>query len=296
MQKQESHPMSDNPYVYDVTRENFNQQVVEASQQAPVLVDFWADWCQPCRMLSPVLDKLARDARGALRVAKVNADSEQELAAHFGVRSLPTVKIVHQGRIVNEFVGAQPESAIRKLLEPYLAAAPEGAVDLLSQARELAAQGQITEAAALLQSEGEPQDSDELLELAGLLALTGELARAEALLERLPQEKRTGPEGKKAQASLELVRSLGSLAPRGELEHRIAVDEGDLPAKLGLARYCAAAGQFEQALELFLEIMRRNRKLDDDAGRRGLLQVFDLLGNTGELVSNYRRKMAALLY
>ncbi|GAB6042221.1 tetratricopeptide repeat protein [Endothiovibrio diazotrophicus] len=291
--------MSDSPYIVDVTKENIAQVVLEGSRSALIVVDFWAPWCQPCQSLLPVMHKLAEEYAGGFILAKVNIDEEQELAAQFGVRSVPTVKFVFNGQLVDEFSGALPESQVRTFLERHLGEAPTtpgGGVR--EQAAEALAAGDEQRAIDLLAQahQESPDDHAITLDLAGVLAQLGEVASAEALLKTLPAEMAGDPEVAGLKARLGFAGAVKGAPATSELEAKLAADPDDHQARHSLAARKVLAGDLEGGMEQFLEIMRRDGAWNEGAGRVGMLAVFDLLGGQGPVVAKYRRKMFAMLH
>jgi putative thioredoxin len=287
--------MANSPYVIDVTAQDFYQLVLEGSHERPVLVDFWADWCAPCRSLAPVLEQLADRMRGKLLVAKVNTEEQQELAAQFGIRSLPTVKLFRNGQPVDEFMGALPESEVRAFVEKHLPRESDG---LLQRAEALLAQGEDVQAADLVAQAAamDPENSRVRIAQAQLKALQGELDEAEQLLNGLPLDEQGQPEVQSLRAQLTFAAALGDAPDVAVLEQRLAADPGDSEARYQLAAYRVMGGHYEAALEELLTLLKRDRGYGDDAARKAMVQIFELLGGSGELVSRYRGKMISALY
>jgi putative thioredoxin len=260
--------MNDVPYKFAATAENFAAAVVEESANRPVMVDFWAPWCGPCRTLMPLLDRIADDYGGRFALAKLNTDEEQEIAARFGIRSIPTVMLFHQGQTVEQFVGVQPEQAIRALLDKYLVPGPGGAADtseeLVAQVESaLAARDVESARAALGQLESTQADHEAIARLRAILGFV------EAATAR--------PDVPALIAALER-------------------DDSDQAPRHALAAHHALAGDYATALSEWLEILRRDRRLGDDIARRSILAVFDVLGEDHELTTSYRRRMASILH
>ncbi len=287
--------MADSPYIVTLTPENFEAVVIDGSFDRPVLVDFWADWCAPCRMLMPILAKLAEDYRGAFILAKLNTEEHQALAAQFGIRSLPTVQLFKDGRPVDQFMGALPEPQVREFIDRHIARASDG---LLAQAQGLMAAGDLERAAALIdQARAEdPESARVALAEVQLTAARGELEEARGQLERLPIELAHDPEVAALRGQLEFAAALTGAPAEAELERRLAADPKDSEARYQLAAHRVVAGDYEAALEQLLELLKRDRAYGDDAGRRGMVSVFDLLGGAGDLVAKYRARMMTALY
>lgn len=286
--------MSDSPYVFNVNTDNFTQYVIENSFKAPVLVDFWADWCAPCKSLMPVLAKLADEYQGGFLLAKVNSDEQRELSERYAIRSLPTVKVFKQGDIVDEFMGAQPEGVIRELIERHRTRPSDA---LRDQALRSAQQGDTAQAITLLTQavSADPDNQKLKLDLAGLYASDGKGAAALALLDALPSDLREHEKVKALIAQLRYAQAAQDAPAPDLLLKQIAQEPDNLVARRQLAALSIGTGDFETALDQFMEIMRRDRSFEEDAGRTGMLAVFDMLGGSAELVSRYRRKMANLL-
>ena len=289
--------MSDSPYIFDVTQENFNEVIVANSQRVAVLVDFWADWCAPCRQLTPVLTKVVEDYQGQVLLAKINADEQQAIAAQFGVRSLPTVKLIKDGAIVDEFMGAQPESAIRQMLDKHVTA-PQPELSPKEQALQLLAAGDTQTAITLLEQAiaADPGDMTLKVALAKAAMLNGEPERAEVILGDLDEAARELPETQALLMQLQFARIASEGPDRHVLEQRIEADPKDLQARYQLSALNIVNNEFEAALDQLLAIMQRDRSFEDDGGRKGMLAVFDMLGGSGELVSDYRTRLANALH
>jgi putative thioredoxin len=278
----------------DVTLQNFEADVIELSRQVPVLVDFWAPWCGPCRTLGPMLEKLEAESGGKWRLAKVNVDENQELAAHFGVRSIPHVVAFADGQAVDQFIGVLPESQLREFLERLT---PNPGELALREAVELAAAGDRDAAQASFQAAlaYDPGADDARLAYIGFLLDGNNIAEAEAefglLSSRAMQE-----DGYAAlQTRLEAMKGLGDLPDGAELKARVSANPADLAARLDLARVLIARREYEAALEQLLEIVRRDRGFEDDVGRKTMLSVFDLMGDNPEAVSRWRRQLSTAL-
>ena len=289
--------MSQTPYIFDVTSANFEQLVLENSFHKPVLVDFWAEWCAPCKALMPLLAKITEEYQGELVLAKVNCDIEQDVVARFGVRSLPTVVLFKDGQPVDGFAGAQPESAIRAMLEPHVQAPAAPEADLLETAQALFAEGRISDAENLLKQllAEDNENAAALILYARCLAERGELGEAELVLDAVK-----GDEHKQAlagaRAQLTFLRQAADLPEVADLKSRLAQDAEDDEAAYQLAIQQLARQQHEAALDGLLNLFVRNRGYADGLPHKTLLQVFDLLGSDHPLVTTYRRKLYQALY
>ncbi|MCP9337087.1 thioredoxin [Stutzerimonas xanthomarina] len=289
--------MSQTPYIFDVTSANFEQLVLENSFHKPVLVDFWAEWCAPCKALMPLLAKITEEYQGELVLAKVNCDIEQDVVARFGVRSLPTVVLFKDGQPVDGFAGAQPESAIRAMLEPHVQAPAAPEADLLESAQALFAEGRISEAENLLKQllAEDNENAAALILYARCLAERGELGEAELVLDAVK-----GDEHKQAlagaRAQLTFLRQANDLPEVADLKSRLAQNTEDDEAAYQLAIQQLARQQYEAALEGLLKLFVRNRGYAEGLAHKTLLQVFDLLGSEHPLVTTYRRKLYQALY
>jgi putative thioredoxin len=260
-----------------------------------VLVDFWAPWCGPCRALTPVLEKLAREYGGRFVLAKVNSDHHPELAARYGVRGIPNVKAFVDGELVDEFTGAQPEAVVRGFLERIV---PSPAEELRREAGSLYREKGDSEAAlGLLARAGEldPRNEEVAIDRAVLLVELGRRAEARAALETLAPLARMGERVRVLEAHLDLAESAERAAPPDTLAQRIAQNENDLEARLELAHRHVERRDYRAALEELLEIVRRDRSFRDDAARKTMLQIFELLGTRDELVAEFRKRLAGAM-
>lgn len=278
-----------------VTRADFDEAVLRASATRPVLVDFWAPWCAPCRALAPILDRLAAEFAGRFTLAKLNTDEEPELAARYGVRGIPDCKLFVDGRVADEFTGALPEGALRDFLARAL---PSPAAPLVAAAKALVAGRDAAGALARLDEAHalDPDDEDALLTRVEALLMLDRVADANAVVAQLEQPARRVRDerrlaGLKARAAL----ASGPGADLAALAQRAARTPVDCPAKLDYARALAATGDYEGALAELLAIVRIDRKFGDDIGRRTMLTVFEALPGDSDLVRRYRRELAAAI-
>jgi putative thioredoxin len=287
--------MANSPYIFDVTADDFAAVVLEGSRSRPVLVDFWAVWCNPCRTLTPVLEKLVDEFQGDLILAKVDTEDQRELAAQFGIRSLPTVRLFKDGQPVDEFMGALPEQDIRAFLDKHI---PRASDNLATEAQRLIQQGQVDEAMKLVEAarSSDPDNTRVQIAYARIKATLGEVDEAEATLSALPADEQDKPEVLELRARMLFDKSaLAAPAPEA-LEKVLASDPGNSEARYQLAAHKVMDGDYEAALDLLMTLMRKDRKYGDDAARKGMLKIFDILGGSGELVNRYRARMFNALH
>jgi putative thioredoxin len=279
--------------VIDATLASFERDVIEASREAPVLVDFWAPWCGPCRALGPMLEKLEREAAGRWSLVKVNSDENPELSRRFGVRSIPFVVAFAGGEPVSSFTGAQPESALRAFLEQVV---PDPSDLELRKARAAMSAGQAALAESHLKSALalDPSNDSARLDMVTILLGRGEIEAARAQWASLSSQAPAASAYAVAAARLEAAERAASLPAAEELAARIAADPADLAARLDLAEVHVAAREFAPALEQLLEIVKRDRTFRDDIGRRKMLAVFEMAD--ADTVSDYRRRLSSALY
>lgn len=285
------------PYIFDVTTATFDQAVIQNSFEKPVLVDFWAEWCAPCKALMPMLAKIAESYQGELLLAKVDCEAEQDIVARFGIQSLPTVVLFKDGQPVDGFAGAQPESAIRQMLEQHVQPPAPAAANPLESAQAAFNEGRFAEAEAQLKALlGEDNTNAAALILyARCLAERGELGEAETVLDAVKSDDHKQALAA-AKAQLTFLRQAADLPDAAALKTRLAADANDDEATYQLAVQQLARQQYEAAMEALLKLFVRNRSYGEDAPRKTLVQVFDLLGNDHPLVTAYRRKLFAALY
>ncbi|QRM19789.1 tetratricopeptide repeat protein [Dechloromonas sp. TW-R-39-2] len=279
---------------FDVSLEEFESKVLALAQEVPVVVDFWAPWCEPCKTLKPLLEKLAEEYAGRFLLAKVNADESPELAQHFGVRSIPTVKVLFQGQLVDEFTGALPEGQIRAFLDRF-ALPPVAGSNPREEAAELCANGQFEEALAKLIEASRAKPEDQAIQLDAVEVLM-HLGRNDEAGELLGGE--YSQEVDRANALRARLALTAGAADTAEIEARLAANPADHAARLELSRAYAAQSRFREALEAALEVVIRDRSFDEGAGRKAVLQLFEALGGSDQyddLIREFRRKMSAAL-
>lgn len=287
-------PATDAPrHVFDATAANFETDVLQASLERPVLVDFWAEWCGPCKSLGPVLEKLADEYNGAFVLAKVDVDKEQQIAAAFQIRSVPTVFLLVGGQPVDGFPGALPEGQVREFLQRH---GIEPAAGAPVEDAEPAPLDPAAEAARLREAmTAEPDKAELRLDLALALLQTGEVAEAEGLLDGLPANLATDDRAIKARARLDFATLLADAPPADALQAAIATDPADLTARHQLGVRHIVAGDAEAGLEQFIEMLARDRDFQDGLPRKALIDAFRVVDDAA-LVSRYRRRMASLLF
>ena len=282
--------------VFDATLASFEQDVILKSKQVPVLVDFWAEWCGPCKSLGPVLEKLAGEFAGGVVLATVDVDKEQQLAGYFQIKSIPTVMLLKDGQIVDGFPGALPEGQLREFLQHH------GVQPVAAEAAEAegeAAQPKPDPHVEVLRLRAESQaapERDELkLDLALALLATGATGEAKQLLDALPANLSADDRAVRAHASLGFHALLADAPPRETLEAALAADPADLRARHLLGVRLLLEGEQAAGLEHFLEMLRRDRNYGEQLAKRSLIDAFRVLEDA-DLVSATRRRMASLLF
>jgi putative thioredoxin len=280
-------------FSFDVSIEEFEAKVIEPSSRVPVVIDFWAPWCEPCKTIKPLLEKLAEEYAGRFLLAKVDSDQNPELAQHFGVRSIPSVKVLFQGQRVDEFNGALPEGQIRAFLDRIALPATGG--NLREEAAALVAEGRLDEALARLSEASREQPADEAVRLDAIDVLL-QLGRSDEAGQLLASEYTL--EAERANALRARLALAAGAADTGELETKLATNPADHATRLDLARAYAGQNRFREALENALEVVTRDRFFDEGAGRKALLQIFEALAGSeqyDDLVREFRRKLSAAL-
>ena len=290
--------MTDNAFVFDVVgAEQFDQLVVQNSFHKPVLVDFWAQWCAPCKVLMPVLEKITDSYAGEMLLAKVDCDQEQEIVARLGVKSLPTVVLFQDGKPVDGFTGAQSESNIRELLAKYVTEPVDAKEAPLVTAQNLFDNGEFAKAEAFLHAllTGDDQQSAALVLYARCLVERGALADAETVINSVVDEEQKHAVAS-VRAQLTFLRQAAELPDMADLKTRLAKEPHDDEALLHLSIQQLARQNYEPALDNLLRLFIRNRSFADGAAHETVLQVFDLLGTDNPLVTLYRRRLYQALY
>ncbi len=281
-------------HVVDIDESNAQTLLIEESLNRPVVVDFWADWCGPCKQLMPILEKLAAEYQGAFLLAKVNADEQQMLAQQLGVRSLPTVMVIKDGQPVDGFSGAQPESAVREMLDKHV---PSPQADALAEAEQLMAEGDIPGALTLYRGAWEEsgQKPEFTMAYAGALIAANRLDEAEALLadiKMVDQDARY----EQLKAQIELQRQAARSPEVEALEADLASDEQDHEVRIKLAVQLSSHGQYREALEHLLVVLRADRDWGNGEAKRVYLDMIATIGKGDPLAAEYQRKLFSLLY
>lgn len=297
--------MADSPFIVQLSEENFMEVVVEGSDNTPVLVDFWADWCGPCKNLMPILEKLAIEYNGAFILAKLDTEANPGIAQQLGIRSLPTVKLFKDRQLVNEFMGALPESEVRTFLDTHVGPAleveapeeEEVEVSVLDTAMALFAQGQADEARSMLQTAqvDEPENMEILLALGQICVSTGDVETAESCLKAISDTERDSVAGRRLAGTLELARESDSEASVQELQAQLdsSPDSSEIRYKLAIAE--ALAGNMQTGMDHLLKLVQIDAGYNDGAPKEKLLALFNVLGDD-PLVGQYRRKLFATLH
>lgn len=281
-------------HAVDVTDDTFEQEVIDASRRLPVVVDFWAPWCGPCRFLKPILEKLAAEYDGKFKLAKVNSDENRELAAAYGIRSIPDVMAFKDGKPVSHFLGALPESQVRAFIDALV---PSPSELERERARELRQAGEAMGAAEALRKaiSLEPKNDDARLDLAELQIELGHLEEAEALLDAVRPDVDRDERVATLRSAARFARAGQSGEGEIQLKARLSANPADHETRSALANLLASAKRYPEALDQLLEIVRRDRHWKEGEARRQILSIFNLLQDQPDVVSQYRRLLASTL-
>ncbi|WP_295312543.1 thioredoxin [Roseobacter sp.] len=289
--------------IKDTTEATFMADVVEASQTIPVVVDFWAPWCGPCKTLGPQLEEAVRGAKGAVKMVKINVDEAQMIAGQLQIQSIPTVYAFYKGQPIDGFQGAVPQSEIKAFIDRVVKAAGGEApgdelAEAVAAAEEMLGEGAASDAAqtfaAIL-----GEDPNHAPAYAGLVRANiamGELDQAEAILNGAPAEISTAPELEAAHAQLELARQAEGAGPLDDLRAAVEANPDDMQARFDLAKALHANGDIEAAVDTLLELFRRDREWNDGAARTQLFTIFDALKPNDPVMLNGRRKLSSMIF
>ena len=291
-----------NAAVKDTTTQTFVKDVIEESKRQPVLIDFWAEWCGPCRQLTPMLEKAVRAAKGKVKLVKMNIDQHPAIPGQMGIQSIPAVIAFVDGRPADGFMGAIPESQVNAFIDKLSKSMPgsgEASIaEILKEAETLLAEGDPA-GAAQVYAEALSVDATNIAALAGLAkcyVTTGAVDQAKQTLAMVPESRRNDAAVKAVQAAIDLAEQAKSVGPIGELEQKIAANPLDHQARFDLATALNAAGKRKEATTHLLEIVKRDRKWNDDGARKQLLQFFEAWGGTDEATVEGRKRLSTVLF
>ncbi|GGC78675.1 thioredoxin [Chelatococcus reniformis] len=285
--------------VKDVTTATFTQDVISDSMRQPVLVDFWAPWCGPCKQLAPVLEKVVDSTQGKVKLVKMNIDDHPQVAGQLGIQSIPAVIAFQRGQPVDGFMGAVPEAQIRGFIERLVGPlGPTATEELLAEAEALVANGDAAGAAQVYAEilADDPENADAIGAMAKLHLDLEDLEGARRFLAMAPEDKADHPAIASARSAIELAEQAAEVGSTGELEAKVAADPNDLQARFDLALALAAKGQREAALDHLLAIFKADRSWNEGAARKQLVQMFEAWGPMDPLSVTGRRKLSSLMF
>ena len=288
--------------IKDTTTQTFVKDVIEESKRQPVLIDFWAEWCGPCRQLTPMLEKAVRAAKGKVKLVKMNIDQHPAIPGQMGIQSIPAVIAFVDGRPADGFMGAIPESQVNAFIDKLSKSMPgsgEASIaEILKEAETLLAEGDPA-GAAQVYAEALSVDATNIAALAGLAkcyVTTGAVDQAKQTLAMVPESRRNDAAVKAVQAAIDLAEQAKSVGPIGELEQKIAANPLDHQARFDLATALNAAGKRKEATTHLLEIVKRDRKWNDDGARKQLVQFFEAWGSTDDATVEGRKRLSTILF
>jgi len=286
-------------FIKETTTQSFMKDVVEESKRQPVLIDFWAPWCGPCKQLTPILEKAVKAAKGKVKLVKMNIDEHPAIPGQMGIQSIPAVIAFVNGQPSDGFMGAQSESQVNAFLERLTKGAVAGETkDLLAEADAALAAGKVEHAAAVY-SDILTEDKTNVAALAGLartLVAADQIEKAKQVLAQVPEAKRNDAAVAAAQAALDIAEQASSVGPIGELEQKVAANPLDHQARFDLAVALNAGGKRAEAVEQLMEIVKRDRKWNDDGARKQLVQFFEAWGPTDEATVTGRKRLSSILF
>ncbi|HEX8664738.1 MAG TPA: thioredoxin [Beijerinckiaceae bacterium] len=292
-------PAAPDGLVKDTTTTAFRQDVIQESMKQPVLVDFWAPWCGPCKQLTPVIEKAVKAAGGKVKLVKMDIDQHPQIPGQLGIQSIPAVIAFSKGQPVDGFMGALPESEVKGFIERLVGpVGPSAAEDLLAEADARAAKGDAAGAADLYAAvlAQEPENVAAIAALAKLHLDLDDLEGAKRFLAMVPKGKENDPAIAGARAAIELAEQAASLGDVGDLQRRIEADPKDHQARFDLALALNARGKREEAIDHLIEIVRRDRGWNDEAARKQLVQLFEAWGPTDDMTLLGRRRLSSVLF
>ena len=288
--------------IKDTTTQSFMKDVIEESKRQPVLIDFWAEWCGPCKQLTPVLEKAVRNAKGKVKLVKMNIDQHPAIPGQMGIQSIPAVIAFVGGQPADGFMGAVPESQVNAFIEKITkgVAAPgePNIAEILQEAEAVLAEGDAA-GAAQIYAEVLALDSTNIPALAGLAkcyVASGAIEQARQTLGMVPESKRNDAAVKAVQAAIDLAQQAESVGPIGELEQKVAANPLDHQARFDLATALNAQGKRIEAAEQLLAIVKRDRKWNDDGARKQLVQLFEAWGGADEATVEGRKRLSTILF
>lgn len=286
--------------VKDVSTATFMVDVVDASNDAPVVVDFWAPWCGPCRTLGPMLEKAVRETKGAVRMVKVNIDENPEIAQQMRIQSIPAVYAFKDGRPIDGFVGALPESQVKQFIKRLASAgaAQSPIAEALAQAKAALAEGDLGTAGTFYRHilQHEPDNVDAIAGMARVLLADGKADKAQQLIDKLPADKASHPEVAAVKTAIELAAQASRSGDARALERKLEADPNDHQARFDLAMQRFGRGDREGAVDLLLDIVKRDRAWNEDGARKQLVKFFEAFGPTDPLTVSARRRLSTLLF
>jgi len=286
--------------IKEATTQSFVKDVIEESKRQPVLIDFWAPWCGPCRQLTPILEKAVRAAKGKVKLVKMNIDEHPAIPGQMGIQSIPAVIAFVNGQPADGFMGAVPESQVNTFISKLTAAMPgePSVAEILQEAEAVLAEGDPATAASIY-AEVLAADATNIAALAGLAkcyVATGAIEQAKQTLAMVPESKRSDAAVKAVQAAIDLAEQASALGPVTELEQKVAANPLDYQARFDLATALNASGNRAEATNQLLEIVRRDRKWNEDGARKQLLQFFEAWGATDEATVEGRKRLSTILF